>query len=147
MSDPEFWSRFQLYFLWGLEAWMLPPLLIIGLASLTSLVLSLRSHEVRKRWRTSYWFVLTQLVFFPLAIAVGASFPASSTSPLEPRRPNLLGEHILDALTLLSLGMALFWIYRMKGLRWLATSLVILEEVLVWGALFIAGMSVSGDWI
>jgi hypothetical protein len=35
----------------------------------------------------------------------------------------------------------------MKGLRWLAVSLVILQETLIWGALFVAGMLVSGDWI
>jgi hypothetical protein len=35
----------------------------------------------------------------------------------------------------------------MKGFRWYATSLMVLVEVLTWGALFVAGMSVSGDWI
>jgi len=148
MTEVEFWSRFQLFFLWGLEAWRLPPLLITGLASLTSLVLSLfRSPEIKSHWRTSYWLIFTQLSFYPLAIAVGVLFQAASTPPFDQSRSNSLGEHILDAITLLSLGMASFWVYRMKGLRWLAGSLVVLEEVIVLGALFVAGMSVTGDWL
>ena len=147
MGDPAFWGRFRVYSLWGLEAWMLPPLLIVGLASLASLLLSLRSNKVKSCWRTSYWLVFTQLLFFPLVIAVGALFPAARTSPFGRPMSNPFGYHCLDALTLLSLGMALFWVYHLKGLRWLAISLVVLEEVVIYGALFIAGMSVSGDWL
>jgi hypothetical protein len=148
MNHAEFWSRFQLFFLWGLQAWRIPPLLITGLASMTSLIFSLfRSPELKRRWRASYWLIFTQLAFYPLAIAVGVLYPAVSTSPFDRYRSNSHGEHILDALTLLSLGMASFWVYRMKGLRWLACSLVALQEVAIWGALFIAGMSVSGDWV
>ena len=126
---------------------MLPPLLIIGLASLTSLVLSLRSPGIKSRWCTSYWFVFSQLLFFPLVIAVGALFPATGASPFDHPKSNPLGYYCLYALTLLSLGMAFFWVYRMKGLRWLASSLMVLEEVVIYGALFIASMSVSGDWL
>ena len=42
---------------------------------------------------------------------------------------------------------ACLWIYRLKGLRWLAASLLLLQGALVIGASFIAGMSVTGDWL
>jgi hypothetical protein len=35
----------------------------------------------------------------------------------------------------------------MKGFRWFAGSLMALMEVPVLGALFVAGMSVTGDWL
>jgi hypothetical protein len=127
---------------------MLPPLLIIGLFSLGSLAICIfRRSQIRSHWHASYWFIFTQLLFYPLAIAVGVLFPAASTSPFAQSRSNSAGEHLLDALTLLSLVTASFWVYRMKGLRWLAGSLAVLQEVVVWGALLIAGMSVTGDWL
>jgi hypothetical protein len=43
--------------------------------------------------------------------------------------------------------MGAFWIYKMKGLRWFAASLVVLLQVILTGAGFIAGMSVSGEWL
>jgi hypothetical protein len=90
---------------------------------------------------------LTQLLFYPLAIVIGAAFQASIHPRTEPLQPNRLGEHLLDALTIASLVPAALWVYSMKGLRWLAVRLVILQETVIWGALFVAGMSVSGDWI
>jgi hypothetical protein len=35
----------------------------------------------------------------------------------------------------------------MKGFRWYATSLMALMELPIIGALFVAGMSVTGDWL
>jgi len=35
----------------------------------------------------------------------------------------------------------------MKGLRWLSGSVLLLQEVMLMAGGFIAGMSVSGDWI
>jgi len=46
-----------------------------------------------------------------------------------------------------SLASCGFWIWRMKGFRWYATSLMALAELVTWGALFVAGMSITGDWL
>jgi hypothetical protein len=35
----------------------------------------------------------------------------------------------------------------MKGFRWFAVSLMTIAEIITWGAIFIAGMSVTGDWL
>jgi hypothetical protein len=91
--------------------------------------------------------VLTQLLFYPLAIAIGAAFQANIHPPSEPMQPSRLGEHLLEVLTIASLIAGAFWVYYMKGLRWLAVSLVILQEAVIWGAFFVAGMSVRGDWL
>jgi hypothetical protein len=40
-----------------------------------------------------------------------------------------------------------FWLWRMKGLRRLSESLLILQELVLAAAGFIAAMSVSGDWL
>ena len=35
----------------------------------------------------------------------------------------------------------------MKGFRWFAASLMALVEVITFAAIFVAGMSISGDWL
>lgn len=91
--------------------------------------------------------MLTQLLFYPLAVAIGAAFQANIHPPSEPMQPNRLGEHLLDVLTIALLIAGAFWVYDRKGLRWLAVSLVIVQEAVIWGAFFAAGTSVSGDWL
>jgi hypothetical protein len=88
---------------------------------------------------------LTQLLFYPTAIAIGAAFQANIHPPSEPMQPNRLGEHLLDVLTIAPLIAGAFWVYYRKFLRWLAVRLVILQEAVIWGAFFAAGTSVSGD--
>jgi hypothetical protein len=143
-----FWIEFRTQFAWGLDFWRIPPLMILAILSLLSVTACLfRPSHVHANWKRSYWLVSTQLLFYPLAIAIGSAFQARIHPPTEPLNPNRLGERLLDALTITSLVTAAFWVYYMKGLRWLAVSLVILQETVIWGALFVAGMSVSGDWI
>jgi hypothetical protein len=48
---------------------------------------------------------------------------------------------------MLSLALAAFWVFRMKGVRWFALCLVIMLQLILLGALFVAGMAISGDWL
>ena len=47
----------------------------------------------------------------------------------------------------LSLALAAFWVYRMKGIRWFAFSVVAMLQIILMGAFFVSGMAVSGDWL
>jgi hypothetical protein len=89
--------------------------------------------------------VFTQLLFFPAIIAVGVFYPSATSWPNP--QPNRIGDLWLNVLFCGSVGMGAFWIYKMKGLRWFAASLVVLLQVILTGAGFIAGMSVSGEWL
>ena len=61
--------------------------------------------------------------------------------PPHPKQ-NLMGEHLLDTgFSYLSLlPYSAFWLWRMKGLRWLSASLLVLQQVVLVAAGFIAGM-------
>jgi hypothetical protein len=99
------------------------------------------------RWKSHHWLALTHLLFFAAAIIVGVMGANSEANPAilhEYDRPAGLW---LDAVTLGSLALCVFWIWRMKGFRWYATSLMALAELITLGALFVAGMSISGDWL
>jgi hypothetical protein len=147
MNAAHFAQDFQRLLLWSLEALALPPVLLMSAVCIASVVWAfVRQQPFRMGlWRSSYWLVFTQLLFFPAIVAVGVLFPAVSGRP-HPQE-NVMGHRLLDGIFYLSFATSALWLYRMKGLRWLSASLLVLQEVILLGAGFIAGMSVSGDWI
>jgi hypothetical protein len=54
------------------------------------------------KWRSSYWLIFTQLLFFPAIVAVGVLFPGVSGWPYPKENP--MGKRLLDALFYLSLA-------------------------------------------
>jgi len=79
-------------------------------------------------------------------ICIGALCPADGPSYLR-STPNSVANHVCDFLGWLSLALAAFWVYRMKGFRWFAVSVVTLLEMILAGAFFVAGMAITGDWL
>lgn len=147
MNSAHFLQDFQRLSLWSVQILGVPPVLLMTGASIVSVVAAfLRQQPFRARlWRTSHWLIFTQLLFFPAIIAVGVLFPAASSWP-HPQE-NVAGERLLDSLFYVSLATSAFWLWRMKGLRWLSGSLLVLQQVILIGAGFVAGMSVSGEWL
>jgi hypothetical protein len=134
---------------WSLEALTYPPLAIVLILAATSLVWAgLKQRPFRKgHWKAHHWFVISHLLFFFAAIALAVLGANPTTNPTIPHAPNLAAKHWLDFVTFGSIAACVFWVWQMKGFRWFAASLMLVAEVVVWGALFIAGMSVSGDWL
>jgi hypothetical protein len=134
---------------WALEALCTPPLGMTLALSATSLVWAgIKQRPFRTRlWKPYHWLVICHLVFFAAAIAVGVFGANPITNPTIPHPPDPSAERWLDVVTYGSIASCVFWIWRMKGFRWYAASLMVSVEVITWGALFIAGMSVSGDWL
>ena len=147
MYTAHFSQDFWRLFFWSLECFALPPvLLMIGVCSVSLVLAFVRQKPFRAGlWRTSHWLILTQLLFYPAIVAIGVLFPAVSGWP-HPKE-NVVGRRLLDGLFYLSLATSAFWLWRMKGMRWLSASLLVLQQVILVTAGFIAGMSVSGDWI
>jgi hypothetical protein len=125
---------------------LFPPCLIAFTLLLINLVIAcVKQRPFQKGlWRSSYWLVLTQMLFSPavmmVAVLGGVDFvpqrEASKVTPL-----------IADVLFWVSVALAVFWIWRMKGLRWFSFSVVILEQFLLCGAFVAADMATSGRWI
>jgi hypothetical protein len=135
--------------LWALEAVILPPVLIVVVLALTSLILAAAKQRPFKRelWKPRHWLVLTHLLFFPAVIAVGVVWANPVANPTVPHHAIETGRRCLDALSYASLASCAWWVWQMRGFRWFATSLMLLAEVVVFTALFISGMSVAGDWL
>jgi hypothetical protein len=131
---------------WALEYLMLPPVgAVFVLAAVSSVWSGLKQRPFQKHlWKRHYWLVPSHLLFFVAAIVVGSLWVG------DPRRlyPASRAATVwLDTVMYGSLASCVFWIWHMKGLRWFAASLMVLAEVLTFGAIFVAGMSISGDWL
>ncbi len=147
MSHAQFADRFWTLFVWSLQALLyIPPLLIIFIGACLSLALAFWKQRPFRNplWKSSHWFVLTQLLFFPAAISIGVLYPASNPGFLH---ANSTATIAFELLAWLSYALAAFWVYRMKGFRWLALSVVAALQMILMGAFFVAGMAVSGDWL
>jgi hypothetical protein len=147
MSLTQFAGRFWTLSVWSLQSllYIRPlPLLLIGACLGLALAFWKQRPFQNPLWKNSHWFVLTQLLFFPTAISIGVLYPASSPSFLHVSSRASTASGLLGWL---SLALATFWVYRMKGFRWFALSLVAVLQIILMGAFFVAGMAVSGDWL
>ena|ERR1700722_8962830 len=148
MSLHEFAVRFGTYSIWSLEFLFLPQLLFAFLIATASLVTAFfRQRPLQSpQWRPSHWLVLTQLLFFPVVISLGVLYPAQGPSSVQ-AIAHPTANQACDFLGWLSLALGTFWIYRMKGFRWFAASLVAVFELVLFGSFAIAGMAITGDWL
>lgn len=145
----ESWPYFRYLFLEGLGIVVIPPFGVAAVLLTAGMVASFFAQNPAKagRWKHHYWLILSQLVFYPAVIAIGVIY-ASPRRPIDPLpKINPVAEGALDAITCLSLALGVFWVWRLKGVRWIAFFFVALQLLFLYGALFLAGMSISGDWI
>ena len=147
MSLTQFAGRFWTLSVWSFQALLhIPPFLPILIFACLSLALALWKQRPFQNplWKRSHWFVLTQLLFFPVVISLGVLYPASSPSFYHAQS---VASRACDLLSWLSVALAGFWVYQMRGFRWFALSVVGVLEIILMGAFFISGMAVSGDWL
>jgi hypothetical protein len=91
---------------------------------------------------------LSHLFFFAAAIFIGTVYRAEGSPYAGSVRTIHHGASAaLEILFYTSFAFCAFWIWCMKGFRWFAVSLMAVMECPIVGALFIAGMSVTGDWL
>lgn len=134
---------------WALEFMIVPPICFVVLLAVISLVWAAQKQRPfhTRMWKPHHWLALTHSLFFVAAIVVGVVGQNATTNPTITHSSDKTAQLYLDVVTYGSLASCGFWIWRMKGFRWYATSLMVLAELITWGALFVAGMSITGDWI
>jgi hypothetical protein len=139
---------FRTYFFWSLEFPFIPEARGLTILLIVNFFLSLifSWRKLRNCWKRAHWVILANLVFFPIVVAVGVTF-AAHPSPGTAAKVSPFAEWTLDAILLLSVLIGIFCVYAMRGLRWLALSAFLVEECLLFGAMFISGMAISGDWL
>lgn len=139
-----FWT----YLRWSLEFLCVPPFVYGTVVLVVSLIASaIRQRPFNKPiWKQTYTIVILQFLFFPAVLAVAVLGRVDWQQPHFPG-PNYWGLRAEDLFDLGSLILGIYWVWRMKGLRWFALSLAILQLWLLAAAGFIAAMSLTGTWL
>jgi hypothetical protein len=139
-------SAFWRYSSWAFGFLVTRPFCWISLAILISLcataVFSFRRSSGVQHPKSFYLLPLLLLAAVPLTIAIGICFAAIS-----PATPNKMGSLLLNGLELVTLLFGIYCVYRAKGLRAFTGAVVVAELWILVAAGFIAGMSVTGDWL
>ncbi len=138
-----FFPTFCRHLLWSLEILYYPPFVLATLVIIGSIVASVLIQRpfAKEVWKQRYSVVFVQFLCFPAVIAVAA------TGRVDGPEPNDWGLRAADLLSLISLGLGIYWIWIMKGLPWYATSVTLLQLWLLAAANFIAGMALTGRWL
>lgn len=144
----QFWLVLGTYLYWSLEFLYKPPFaygtLALGLILIASVIC--QRPFSKPIWKRTYFIVLLQFIFFPATLAVAVLGRVDWQQPHFPT-PNNWGLRAEDVFALGSLMVSIYWVWRMKGLRWFAVSLAILQIWLLAAANFIAAMSLRGTWL
>jgi len=140
-----FWSLWRQSLI-GLYAW--PPALWVTLVLAVNLVaaLAVRWPFQNERWQQEYWLAFASLVFIPATIAIGDIGWIDST--IKPRpSPSAMLLWINNGMLIACILLGIFWVYRMKRLRWFALALMMAQVwLLVWASLA-AGVALTGNWV
>ena len=144
----HFWETYWTYLRWSLEFLYEPPFAYASLLlSLNFLASVIRQRPFHKPiWKQTYFIVVLQFLFFPSVLAVAVLGRVDWQQVPFPG-PNKWGLRLEDLCDLGSLILGVYWVWRMKGLRWFALSLVILQLWLLGAVGFIAAMSLTGTWL
>jgi hypothetical protein len=131
------------YLWWSLEFLFYPPFLFVTLVIALGLLVSILIQKPfgQEIWKGRYPFAALQFVCFPATLLVAALGAVNGPEP------NNWGLRATDAIAIISLGVGIYWIWLMKGLRRFAISVAILQLWMLAGANFIAGMALTGRWL
>lgn len=143
-----FLSTFWWYVKMSMEFVYAPPFCFFTLPLAISLVASIVRQKPFRRdtWKRTYWVCIVQFLLF-LATILVAAMGGVDWRKIPFPGPNRLGLYANNALTVLSLGLGTYWVVRMKGTRWFALSATLLQVWFLWGAGFVAAMSLTGTWL
>jgi len=150
MPTESFWAIYKLYFQWSIDVLFISPNPLVTLALTVNLLASsFYSWRVqREKWLPRFRWVFTQFLFFPVLVAAGVlGRNLAAYDPVTGTQPTVLAYFIVYGLILVSLCFGLYWVYRLKGYRWLAIGIMLFQLWLMHAAGWIAGMAITGDWI
>jgi hypothetical protein len=144
----HFWLALRTYLRWSLEFLYTPPFaygtLSLGLIFIGSVIC--QRPFSKPIWQQTYFIVVLQFLFFPATLAMAVLGRVDWQQPHFPG-PNKWGLRAEDVFALGSLIVNIYWVWRMKGLRWFAVSLAMLQLWLLAAANFVAAMSLTGTWL
>src|ERR1700682_2420571 len=142
-----FFPAFVRYVIWSLEFLLVPPFCFATIGIVVSLVAAIKkqkpfsSSEVR---RDTLRIVAAQALIFIVTVSIAVVGYVDWTNY---HGPNERALNLEKALGAASIVLSIYWVIRIKGYRWYATSLSLLQLLVLAGANFVSGMSLTGTWL
>jgi hypothetical protein len=143
----SFFHAFVRYIIWGFEILLLPPLCFAAIAIPLSLIVSIIKQNPFSdpEARVSTLRIVTaQTLIFVLTVSIAV---LGFVNTADYHGPNQRALDVETALGVVSVVLSIYWVIRMKGYRWYAASLSLLQLLMLAGANFVAGMSLTGRWL
>ena len=145
---PFSWNGFWWLFRQGLQFLYVWPMSLVTLALganvVASLVYKWPFHS--QRWKKEYWLAFLSLLFIPATTVVGV-VGWIDPGMVPQQKPSVALEWIDNGLSIAFIVLGVFWVYRMKGLRWFAVSFMLIQLWILLGVGFMTGMALSGVWL
>lgn len=149
LNTTNFWPSFKWLLMQALSIVGLPVvdwlLLLLGIGLVFSA--AWQKPFQSGRWKWYYSLIFTQSLFVAAVISVGVLYAVTREPTQPPPKVNPVADWSINICFFLSLALGMFWVSRMKSIRLFAFFLVALQELFILKAMFIAGMSITGDWL
>lgn len=143
---PFSWSGFWWLLRGTLDFLSFGRLLLVTLFLAGNLLAASIQAGFSEKWKREYWLVFLNLLFIPVTIAIGdIGWINPGVAPRAKANALLLG--VNEGLFIASIVLGIFWIYRMKGLRWLALAFALIQLWIMFFANGMAHMAITGDWL
>ena len=115
----------------------------LTMASVAIIALALNNPFVYRNYTHKHLLLLTPFFLTFLLLLIGAIFAHNDSQSSAPEWPATL----LTFIALVHIPLAAFLIWKMKGFRWATVALCPIQIWCSYWALFVASMSVTGDWL
>ena len=141
-----------LYFLWLFRqtgyGLLYPWPVTAALVCLVAIGLVLARRQLSTGLR-GWFFQLAPFVIPVAVLAVGSIYQCESCSPSSVGQGvrHAWAAHLIDALLLVQIGAAVWLVSKAKGWRLMSSAIQALSLWCTVWASFLAGMSISGDWL
>ena len=142
-----FIPAFVRYSIWSLEFLLFPPFCfaMIGIVvSLVAAIIKQKPFSNSTVRRDTLRIVAAQVLIFAVTVSIAV---IGYVDVADYHGPNERALHLETALGAVSVVLSIYWVIRIRGYRWYATSVSPLQVLVLWCANIVAGMSLTGRWL
>lgn len=147
MGVLSYLSEFWQLTLWSFDFLVYPPFCFVSIFLVINLAGSIVRQMPFRRHKWTRMMRLPLIIFlcFPATIAISVAGYLNPEGSFT--KPNNWGLQACNLLALIALFAGVYWTYGLKGMRWFAISVTLIQIWLLACANFVAGMALTGKWL
>lgn len=140
-----FWFNFSRLTKWGIEFLWTEPFYFVSGILLLNLIISLYLSKpwIQARWKPWYYNMLLVFLCFPALAFIGALGWVNNRVD----EVNIVSQSAVTIINLSSFLLGIFFVYKMRGLRWLSISILLVNQWFLVGINWVTTMAITGVWV